>query len=308
MRHLFLAFPVASGLILAALAPATAHGLETVQIAPGIHAIVGPLSQRDPENLGDNATFGLVVTDDGAVLIDPGGSYLGAQKLDSAVHRITDAPVVAVIDTGGQDHRWIGNGYWAERGAQVYATDAAVADQKARASVQMTALAALIGQDGLAGTEPVFADHLITGATALNIGGVAFELIPGPAHTPGDMSVWLPAARVVFTGDLVFSQRMLGVLDVSSSKDWMASFENMAALGPAVVVPGHGFPTDLTTARADTYDVLANLRRQIGDLLANGGDILDAPKIDQSAFGGLANFDTLAGRNAQAVFTEMEWE
>ncbi|NVJ91401.1 MAG: hypothetical protein HWE34_07070 [Methylocystaceae bacterium] len=39
-----------------------------------------------------------------------------------------------------------------------------------------------------------------------------------------------------------------------------------------------------------------------------GGDMIDAPKIDQSAFTDLAQFDVLAGRNAQQAFSEMEWE
>ena len=61
-------------------------------------------------------------------------------------------------------------------------------------------------------------------------------------------------------------------------------------------------------ARADTYDYLMNLRTQIGALLDEGGDIMDAPEVDQSEFAHLEQFEALAGRNAQAAFQQMEWE
>ena len=40
----------------------------------------------------------------------------------------------------------------------------------------------------------------------------------------------------------------------------------------------------------------------------NGGDMSDIGSIDQSAYDYLLNHETLAGRNAQQVFTELEWE
>ncbi|MCK4862206.1 MAG: MBL fold metallo-hydrolase, partial [Rhodobacteraceae bacterium] len=99
-----------------------AHALDIQKVTDGVFAIVGPLDQRSPDNLANNATFGLVVTDDGAVLIDTGGSWLGAEELHAAVREVTDQPVKFVINSGGQDHRWIGNEYWQQQGADVIAS------------------------------------------------------------------------------------------------------------------------------------------------------------------------------------------
>ena len=136
---------------------AVAQGLEVQPVAEGVWAIVGEKEQRSPENLANNATFGLVVTEAGAVLIDPGGSWKGAEALHAAVRTVTDQSVIYVIDTGGQDHRWLGNGYWQGQGATVIASEDAVADQRERGSMQMTALAQFLG-DALDGTEPSYAD------------------------------------------------------------------------------------------------------------------------------------------------------
>lgn len=288
--------------------PALAGVLDVHPIVPGVWAIEGPAEQRNPENLGDNATFGLIETSEGAVLVDPGGTYAGAKMLHEVISGLTDQPVTYVIDTGGQDHRWLGNGYWQELGATVIASQDAVADQHDRASVQMTALSMLVG-DGLAGTEPAFADVTFADRYDLNLGGTAIELHhAAAAHTPGDIFVWLPADRVVFTGDIVFVGRILGVMEFSDSATWLDAFDAMAALEPDYLVPGHGPLTDLATATADTRDYLVNLRDKMRAYIDDGGDIIDSVKVDQSAFSYLDQFDMLAGRNAQAVYEAMEWE
>jgi len=288
--------------------PALAGVLDVHPIVPGVWAIEGPAEQRNPENLGDNATFGLIETSEGAVLVDPGGTYAGAKMLHEVISGLTDQPVTYVIDTGGQDHRWMGNGYWQELGATVIASQDAVADQHDRASMQVTALSMLVG-DGLAGTEPAFADVTFADRYDLNLGGTAIELhhVAG-AHTPGDTFVWLPADRVVFTGDIVYVGRILGVMDFSDSATWLDAFDAMAALEPDYLVPGHGPLTDLATATADTRDYLVNLRDKMRVYIDDGGDIIDSVKVDQSAFSYLDQFDMLAGRNAQAVYEAMEWE
>lgn len=298
------------GVVLAAALalPNGAHALDVVPVTEGVWAIVGEKEQRSPENLGNNATFGLVVSETGAVLIDPGGSWKGAEALHAAVRSVTDAPVTYVINTGGQDHRWLGNSYWQAEGATVIASNAAIEDQRARGSLQMTGLRQLIGA-GLDGTEPSFADVAFEDSYNLEVGGLTFELRHvGPAHTPGDAFVWLAARDTVFTGDIVYVERILGVGDQSSIAGWPLAFEAMEATGAAHVVPGHGAPTTMARARADTYDYLMNLRSQIGALIEEGGDIIAAPQVDQSAFAALEQFDALAGRNAQTAFQQMEWE
>ncbi len=286
-----------------------AQGLDPQLVAPGIWAIEGPAAQRDPQNLGNNATFGLIETPEGAVLVDPGGSWKGAEALHDVVRGLTDRPVTHVINTGGQDHRWLGNGYWQSQGAQVITSAAVFADQKDRASLQMTMLDALIGSDGLEGTEPAQPDVIFAASHELALGGKRIEIHHvGPAHTPGDSLVWLPEARIVFTGDVVYIGRVLGVMEFSDSAHWLEAFAAIEALEPLHLVPGHGPATDLATAQRDTRDYLANLRARIRDHIDSGGDILGAVDVDQSDFAYLDQFDALARRNAQTVFEQMEWE
>jgi len=82
----------------------------------------------------------------------------------------------------------------------------------------------------------------------------------------------------------------------------------MANYKPKHVIPGHGHPTTLERARKDTYDYLVNLRSGVAQFIENDGDLSEISKVDQSKFDYLLNHKTLSGRNAQQVFTEMEWE
>jgi glyoxylase-like metal-dependent hydrolase (beta-lactamase superfamily II) len=143
----------------------------------------------------------------------------------------------------------------------------------------------------------------------LETGGVKLEIIhPGHAHTPGDSFVWVPEKDVVFTGDIVYVERILGVGDQSSITTWPSAFQAIEKTGAAHVVPGHGHATTMKVARADTYDYLMNLREKIAEHIDKGGDIISSVAVDQSRFSYLEQFDSLARRNAQTAYQQMEWE
>jgi glyoxylase-like metal-dependent hydrolase (beta-lactamase superfamily II) len=282
--------------------------LASHSVAPGIWAIEGPAEQRNAENLANNATFGLVETSEGAVLIDPGGTWKGAAQLHSVVRDLTDQPVVYVINSGGQDHRWLGNGYWKAQGATIISSAAAVQDQAERGSLQMTMLSQLVGE-GLEGTEPVHADIVFDTEHILELGERRIEVRHvAAAHTPGDSFVWLPQDETVITGDIVYVGRILGVMEFSDTASWLEAFAAIEALKPAHLVPGHGAPTTLDRAQADTRDYLVNLRDRMRKYIDEGGDIVGSVEIDQNDFSYLDQFDALARRNAQTAFEQMEWE
>ena len=214
-----------------------------------------------------------------------------------------------VINTGGQDHRWLGNGYFKAQGARIIASKAAVADQRARTTDQLVALNSMVGEKLAAGTEPVHAGETFEDRHEIEISGLRLVLRhAGTAHTPGDSFVWLPQKKVVLTGDIVYIERLLAVSAESRSSSWVKVFEEMAALKPDHVIPGHGPATTLARARADTYDYLVALRKQVKAFMDGGGEIYDVGKIDQSRFQHLKQYEQLKGRNAQQVFQEMEWE
>lgn len=283
--------------------------LEIVDISKNIKAIVGPITNRTTENLGNNATFGLIITKSSAVLIDSGGSYKGAKSIHNAIKKITNKPIKFVINTGGQDHRWFGNSYFRKLGAKIISSEAARKDHKIRLDQQWDRLEGLIGKKTISGTTPEFADITFDKDYILKLDNTIIEIHHrGQAHTPGDSFVWLPKEKVMFTGDIVYLERMLGVGSQSNSKTWLKAFNAMATYKPKIIVPGHGHPSGLKKAKESTYEYLNFIRNAAFAIIDNDGDISELKNVDQSQYKYLFNFDSLSGRNIQKVFTEIEFE
>ena len=279
------------------------------QVTKNTWAIVGPLTNRNKINLGNNATFGFVVTNDGVALIDSGGSLKGAKALHKIIKSVTDKPIRYVINTGGQDHRWFGNDYFSSLGAKIISSEAAKKDHKERSSSQWTMLESRIGKDGIKGTKEKFADITFKDDYKFSLGSVKFEIyFRGQAHTPGDAFIWLPQSKVMFSGDIVYTERMLGIGEQSNSKSWLHVFNSMAGFKPKHLVPGHGSPTTLDKAIKDTGSYLSFLRNTISLFIENGGGAHEISRINQTRFKYLNNYDSLKGRNALKVYTELEWE
>jgi glyoxylase-like metal-dependent hydrolase (beta-lactamase superfamily II) len=286
-----------------------AQALETVKVADDVYALVGDLGQRSPENLGHNMTSGFVVTAQGVVVIDTGASKFGAQAIHAAIRKVTDKPLLYAINTGGQDHRWLGNDYFRRQGAKLVASAAGLDDMRKRGAEQM-AQAERFLKDKYAGTVPAYPDITFKDRYTLPVKGERIELIfTGGAHTPGDILVWLPQRRIVFAGDAVFVQRLLGVIPGSALR-WIRSLEYLRdEIKPKIIVPGHGHVTDLGESLRDSYDYLVFLRDAVRKRFSDGAfDPVEASQgLDQSRFKHLVNYDDLGfrSRNALAVAEEI---
>lgn len=279
------------------------------QVIEGVYAFVGDAGPRSVANAGMNTTTGFVITADGVIVIDSGSSAQVAQKIEAAIRSLTPLPIRYVINTGGQDHRWLGNGHFAARDIPVLASAATRADIAARGGMWADGMAKLLGP-AFAGTRIQLPTQSFQSRETLTLGGERIELIhSGGGHTPGDIIVWLPGKRVAFAGDLVFVDRLLGVLPVSNVKAWIASFDVLAALDPQWIVPGHGAPGPLAKARKETRDYLARLHAHMQQAVAAGADIQSAIKsLDDRDFSYLPIYPELRGQNANRVYLEVEAE
>lgn len=279
-------------------------------VAENVYVHVGDIGARSVANEGLNANLGLVVTPAGAVLIDSGATWRSARDIQAAARRVSTQPIRWVINTGGQDHRWLGNGYFQAEGAELIAHAAAVPDMRSRGGDQLAALRTLLGP-AVEGTVPTLPKRLLEGPESrLELGGTVFEFRHrGGGHTPGDMMVWLPQARVVFAGDIVYVDRLLAVLPVSSTRAWLDAFAALEQWAPKRIVPGHGGVTDLAVARSQTRAYLMALRAHMKRAVEEGVDLSEAVKsFDAKPFLHLSNAAELNPGNASRTYLEVERE
>jgi len=291
-------------------APVMAMDFKFNKVTDNVYAFIGPMTDRTPENLGLNDNIGLVLTHKGAVLIDSGAGIPSAIALEKAAKKVTDLPIIAVINTGSQDHRWLGNGYFAGTGAKIYALEKTVTTQKLMADDEISHMTMI--SDDFASTKPVTSTAKLAGDSAtLKIGGVVFELkYFGDAHFPGDAVVWLPKQSVLFAGDLIFVDRILGVHEFSKVASWQKAFHKAEVLPAKFIVPGHGQVCGWDKAKQDTgnyLDKLVKVMSAAADDMVGVQQAVD-DNTDWPEFEHLIHYDTWHKKILNRTYLQFESE
>lgn len=278
------------------------------QVIDGVWSAIGATAPSRYENSGHNNNLSFVITSEGVLVVNAGASYLLAEALHTEIKKITDQPVKFVVLENGQGHAMLGSNYWQAQGATV------IAHKDAAHEIEENAMSILELQketikEKAEGTEIVMPDETFEDKKVIEMGGVRIELLNlGPAHSPGDIIVWLPEKKLVISGDMAFHQRMLPLFEHTNTAAWIETWDKFAELGAEYVIPGHGAPTDMAEVTRYTKDYLVYLRENVGAVIDDGGSLLEAYEIDQSAYMHLPTAEFLSKRNAGQVFQMMEFE
>lgn len=280
-----------------------------VEVVTDVYSAIGATAPPTYENAGHNNNLSFIVTTEGVVVINAGANYALSKALHDEIKAVTDQPVKLVINENGQSHAMLGNNYWTEQGIDVLAHVDAAHEFEEYAG-QIFEGMKRYARENAEGTVPTGPTITFEDRYDIEMGDTKIEVLHlGPAHSPGDIQVWLPQKGLVIAGDLAFHERMPPIFSDTCTSCWMETWETaFEPLGATYVIPGHGHPTTMEVVRKGTYDYLAHLRGKIGEHLENGGTLDDAYYVDQSPFAHLDTFEELATKNAGVVFTEMEFE
>ena len=216
---------------------------------------------------GDPNT-GIVVGDDAVMVIDTQATPAMAQDVIRRIREVTDKPIKYVVLSHYHAVRVLGAsayqpehiiasedtlGLIKERGEQDKASEIGRCPRLFRAVDSVP--------PGLTWPTITF-----TGKMTLWLGKLEVQLLQlGRGHTKGDTVVWLPAERILFSGDLVEYDATPYAGDAYFS-DWPATLDKLAALKPAKLVPGRG-PALQTEAQVAAG--LAGTRSFISDVYAS---------------------------------------
>jgi cyclase len=104
-------------------------------------------------------------------------------------------------------------------------------------------------------------------AMSLFYGGREFRFSRLPGHTAGDVVVFLPAEKILLTGDLLVYP--VPFCADSHPSAWIASLEALSRLNAKIIVPGHG------QAQSDAFlqlvlDSFRSIRQQVSEALHRG--------------------------------------
>ena len=284
------------------------------RIARGVYVYVGPHGEASPENFGSVANVAVIVGHDTVAVVDTGGSRSFGDRLLASIRRITDRPISHVINTHVHPDHILGNAAFAALGARIVGHHKLPRAMALRAPFYLENFSRLLGP-AFAGTRLVPPDVLVESWLDIDLGGRRLTVLAHPtAHTDNDLSVFDHATGTLFSGDLLFMER-LPVVD-GSLRGWFAVMQGLdRAGGPGAtpiqrVVPGHG------PASAPWPSALASQRRYLAALLRDTraavarGDGIQAA-IDKVApkerLGWLLHGDNHP-RNVTSSYAELEWE
>ena len=233
------------------------------EVGAGVHAWL------QPNGLLGESNAALVAGEGGSLLVDTLWDPRLTRRMLSEMGPLTEpAPIRTLVNSHSDGDHWWGNQEL--QGAEIIATDAALAVMEHESPAEMKRFEALAGALRRAGSLPVpyprrgdvaafgaYAGQALapfefdgvrlvrptrtfSGELELEAGGREVHLIEvGPAHTPGDLIAWVPDAKVAIAADILF----IGVTPIMWAgpvEGWVAALERLLGLGAERFVPGHG--------------------------------------------------------------------
>ena len=228
------------------------------QLAPGVYAAIdGP-----EHKAGSNAGF--VIGDDGVLVVDAFFTTDAARALVADIRRLTPKPIRYVVNTHYHADHTGGDQALRDAGAII------VAHRNVRGWVRANNINLFgdrITPELKARIEALPLPDLVTDKDLtvwLGSRKVVIRTVLG--HTGGDLTIFVPDAKVLFAGDMLWRKVTPNLID-GSVEEWAATDADFAAMPDAArttYVPGHGDVADLKDVE-DFRAYLIDLQRLVGE-------------------------------------------
>ena len=215
---------------------------------------------------GGGGHSGVIVGDNGVIVVDAKTTPAGGKELLEDIAKITSKSVKTVILTHSDpDH---------VNGLASFPTGLTIIAQENNKKEQEAAIS-----KGVYFAPP--ADHLPTkfvkDKAYLTIDGIKLQLRHwAPAHTSGDLVVFVPAEKILFAGDLLTenSYPLIHMDKNGSSDGWIESVKGMIAFDADTYVTGHGKIQTKADVQKQLSDAEAR-KAMIKKMVAEGKSLQD---------------------------------
>ncbi|MDX2254485.1 MAG: MBL fold metallo-hydrolase [Pseudanabaenaceae cyanobacterium bins.39] len=211
-------------------------GLQLQEVAQGIYALIASTDFPPASNAIAICNGGFIIGSDSVLVIDPFQTKDLANLMIATVKSITDKPIKYVLNTHYHFDHTGGNATFVQQNIPVLGRGVI------REYIQS-------GRNNTSGVIPPTV--IINSQTDLWLGDRSVRIERVDGHSAGtDLVAYVPDAKVLFTGDMVFNQRIPYTGD-ADLRQWQGSLYRLIAIYPdAKVVPGHGNVTDIAGLQA----------------------------------------------------------
>jgi cyclase len=218
---------------------------------------------------GVGSNSGVVIGKDGVIVIDAKQTPDSGKAVMAEIAKLTPKPVTHIILTHSNlDHVDGLPGF--PKGLTIIAQENCKAQMEHPRSNPQN-----IDLGGYIPTKTVNKKETMT------IDGVRFELFHwAPAHTSGDLIIFLPEQKIAFTGDITVARLpypLIHLEDEGSSAGWIESMKGIVSLNADTYIPGHGGPQTKAELQQRTANTVAR-RDKIKQLVAQGKSLDEIKK------------------------------
>ncbi|MEA2904805.1 MAG: cyclase [Alphaproteobacteria bacterium] len=229
---------IVAGFVFAGSAFAQDLGPQVKKLSDGVYVFVG----KDY-----NSNSGIVLTQDGVVLIDSGHNPIDARAILEVVKKLTPMPIRMLIDS--EPHPDHTTGHFVFSPPAIIVASAGAGDsmrgreREVPQRIQQLAATSPEMKAALEGYKFIPPHVEYQQKATLNVGERTFELmyLKG-VHSEADTAIWLPKERVVFSASAFVTDQINILRPFVTIPDILAAGKMMKALNPQHVVPGHGAP------------------------------------------------------------------
>jgi glyoxylase-like metal-dependent hydrolase (beta-lactamase superfamily II) len=209
------------------------------KIADNVYSYVDTRQSAPPNSFGANA--GIIIGKKGVVVVDTLISAKQARKFIKDIGAVTGKPIKYVINTHGHLDHTFGNYEFAKRGAIIIAQKNCLLNMKKHSeSALKNAKNFGLTLKDMKGTKIAYPTLTFTEGMEIDLGDQMVELVnTGYTHTDDSIMVYLPASKVLFTGDVLFTSYhpFLGEGDIPG---WTRGLDNIMKMDVNKIIPGHG--------------------------------------------------------------------
>jgi cyclase len=230
-----------------------------------------------------NSNTGIVLTQDGVVLIDSGHAPTDSRAVAEAVKKLTPMPVRFLLDTEPHPDHTTGHFVFSPPAVIIAAAGAGDSmrgrERDTPDRIQKLAATSPEMKAALEGYKFIPPHVEYQQKMTLNVGERTFELmyLKG-VHSEADTAIWMPKERVLFSASAFVTEQINIFRPNVAIADILAAGKMMKALNPEQVVPGHGQPST-TKLFDDGEKYYALLVERVGAMVKEGKS-LDQIKKD----------------------------
>ncbi|MES2553025.1 MAG: quinoprotein relay system zinc metallohydrolase 2 [Pseudomonadota bacterium] len=292
------------------LAAGYAHGeaLPMEQVGDNIYVHHGVHQDLSEGYEGDICNISFIVGTKGVAVIDSGGSYKTGMQLREAIRKVTQLPILYVINTHVHPDHIFGNAAFVQD-KPAFVGHAKLADAMARRKDSYMR----INQDwqgaNFAGSEIIMPTIKVQDSITIDIGERTLTLTAYPvAHTNTDMTVLDSKSGDMWMGDLLFVERTPSI--DGDIKGWIAVISQLEDSKVSRMIPGHGaIPADWKAALGDEKRYLATLLDDIRASIKKG-EVMEKAMDTAAASekGKWVLFEIVNRRNVNTIYPALEWE